>query len=255
MTDSSSPNSIPFEVNRMNAKRFFRSAFLIALIVIVVTLGYSLFRFRSPEYREFKLDLKNGYTLVGASPSDWRASEEKDFTNNTEGISQSDTYDSNIICLKRSKPSWAHAWWENYLQRDVANMNSPLEIDVSCWITPLVGNQNVENYRAMDYYTVQKSNETFDRNSRDISTLELADNQLGLLLKMTTTQKIPAHRSVGYKHNMYKSPHTFVYSCSPDKKQSIKIFVSENSPVGLDSVVAPVLEEVTKSLRLVPTVK
>ncbi len=257
MTDISPPNSIRNDGDRKNAKRLFRSAFLIALIAIVATICYSIMKFTSPAYREFRLDLKNGSTLIANVPQDWANDNAyTDYLLKANRLGTSRAILGQMLILKRSKPRGVEALMQDFIQRNVYDPIGSPRIEIDCTFEALQGLSALEDLR------VKGAKDEWNFMQRgvmrgDIVSKQVFDNTcpLGPSFHVTSLSPPTRMKIQGRTAAQYKYTCVVFYIASPDNLKIMKICVSSFTFVGNDTKIDPVLQAVAKSLRIVPTVK
>ncbi len=229
------------------------------LVICVVVFGALLWSAATPRFREYRVHMLNGYTLLATVPIDWqRDKQEKSLFGSTYiPVSPIISANEDSLFFSRSKPTGIRKLFEDFVHRDAPNGSNKM-ITVHCICTPAVGAMgelNSKQKRDKDYIEFSQIFSMLGTTGPSNTTFSTDDSQaFGFwLIKESTYAFNPRRAGLFFQLDTTQSD-TSIYASSPDKRFEINVHVSSCYLSRQDDLIRPALKMVVESIRVVPTV-
>ncbi len=239
---------------KTKSRRFFGAAFLLLGIVACCVLGVAYQKLKSPEYRDFTLDMKNGYALSMRAPVEWTVDEKEGarisaLYKKTSGDKIASISD---LVLHRSKATGIRALLERLFKRDAFAQNLPSSFWIQCHTAPIKF-ASVPLKRRDEYFDdLQNLIKTLPGGAPGVDLIKDNSYQVGPALRIVshnvTVNKIPLGKPIVPS----QTNHLIFYTTTPDKRRKIEIRTSSSYQVALEKMIGVELRKMSESIRIVP---
>ncbi len=238
------------------AKKTFAKASIAIGLTLCAAMGLLLWKFALPDRREYGIDLKDGYSLIVATPTEWTLDRHayEYYLKTLKSAKPNQTSTTTYLPLQRSETNGFQNVLDGFLQRNVFVRPFPEMMLVECEQGLKRDSEDPETLRVKDFVAIQLQKRAFGATGVPMFQASKEDrHDSGLWLRQTMTPPPNGQKMMGKLLSQRKFTGINVYIVSPSGKLSIKIKVNANYPVELDGLISPAIEEVATRLKIVKT--
>ena len=263
MIQNTNPIPTAPETKRKFGKRSIKLLLTVGFGIVFVALGFIGWKLSQPEVREVKLDLKNGYTLLMELPAEWKIDEitpsprvtKIDISKPKEKIKSFNLY------FKRSELTGIRKWIETRLYGELNPFDNISQIQVYCECDPLKDDYDPRAKRYQDMTRFQSLVKANDRNIKKgtfpsmntvVSKYDYAKIGNGFEIRTEPIVK-GEQKFAGGTIKLSTMDQIFIYSVTPDKKQTVFIHLFTIFPSEGEKVTSSAKNLLAASLKFIPS--